>query len=572
MNYSILLHTENATHTLFDVSDIFTADGTRETICGNIKVTATFTKKNSTTLVSLVASSAGEAACYFSLYGKGEGTLYSFNDKYEEEHILRQSPHDYKNYHFKMDSSAIPMVAVCAETTEIFISDNPAHCDNYTTQRILPQTGEFYLSSGDPGGSPNFNGEEFLPYFHAIGGGVTHEFRFIAFRRNAKTVKAIRRESFLAIEAVWGEGRDSIYRAMCFSGNYMHYRKNESGTSNYWIVAGIQYGNCQYIRDSFYQTWILPAEMEAECYRAYTGKKAEEMEIYQAENPLLFLLWAYRVVKHGGTADKSLTDRSYEVMMQCMDKHGDGGYYPNCREDGSFRNWFDICRYEFDDVDSYSQGLCVCALRAAKELGYDVGDYYEKAIRRYLSLYNGTFIPLSEKKPCLALDYSVGDLLHYMLFGTTFIPDEMVQATYRHIMASEAKTPHGTKVVAAADGSYLPMEAFGAYGSVHPEMAQLDIGRYANGGSYHVYEMFFHIAAHLHGVTEAVDNMIWRLFIDLDFDGATHEYMHTVRGFGAKANQGWNAAVYAIWDELCERGVGDRRFFEAAEEKLHSIS
>ena len=79
-------------------------------------------------------------------------------------------------------------------------------------------------------------------------------------------------------------------------------------------------------------------------------------------------------------------------------------------------------------------------------------------------------------------------------------------------MSTTAKTPYGTKVVADVDGSFLPMEAFGAYGKVHPEMARLDLGRYANGGSYHIYEMLFHIAAFIHGANGALDNMIWRLY------------------------------------------------------------
>ncbi len=83
--------------------------------------------------------------------------------------------------------------------------------------------------------------------------------------------------------------------------------------------------------------------------------------------------------------------------------------------------------------------------------------------------------------------------------------------------------------------------------------------------------MMFHIDAHLHGAPDAVDNMIRRLYIDLDFDGATHEYMHTLHGNGVKANQGWNAAIYAMWDALCRDGRGDRRFFDAAEDKLCSL-
>ena len=222
-------------------------------------------------------------------------------------------------------------------------------------------------------------------------------------------------------------------------------------------------------------------------------------------------------------------------------------------------------------MDAYSQGLCVCALRAAKELGFKIHDAYEKAIARYLALYNGEYIPMSAKKPYLALDFGIGDLFHAILFGNTFLPDEIVLKTYRRIMESKAKTPHGTKIASAPDGEYLPMEAYGAYGYIHPERAKMDLGRYANGGSYHIYEMLFHIDAHLHGAPDAADNMIWRLFIDLDYDGATHEYMHTLKGNGVKANQGWNAAVYEIWDELCKSGKGDPRFFEAAEDKLRNV-
>ena len=66
-------------------------------------------------------------------------------------------------------------------------------------------------------------------------------------------------------------------------------------------------------------------------------------------------------------------------------------------------------------------------------------------------------------------------------------------------------------------------------------------------------------------------NLTERLMIDLDYDGATHEYMHTVRGFGGKPNQGWNAAVYAFWEELVKRGRATTKFFDAAEEKLKSL-
>ncbi|PWL98640.1 MAG: hypothetical protein DBY04_03040 [Clostridiales bacterium] len=567
MIYKVLLHDKSGTYPLFDIKEPFPDEAVWEQCCQKIRVTAVFSARGDAVLVTLTAAAEGSAACYFSLYGSGDGTLYSFNGPCKHEQLLRQSPHDYRNYQFKMDSSAVPMAAVVREgKTNLFISDHPGHCDNYTTQHFLPETGEFFLSSGDPGGSPNFEGDHFPPYFHEIGGGKTHTFRFIIKSCEAASLKAIRREAFLAIDNVWGDSCGRAYHAVSFASNYMHYRRNESGTSDYWIVAGIQYANCQYVRDSFYQTWILPVDMEMQCYLAF-----REDWLKQAENSLIYLIWSYRIVKKGGSFNRELARKAYDIMMACLSKHTDGGYYPNCDEHGAFRNWFDICCFEFDDLDSYSQGLCVCALRAAKELGFEIYDTYKKAINRYLSLYNGEYIPMSEKKPYLALDFAVGDLFHFILFGHTFLPDEMVRKTYRRIMESKAKTPYGTKIVSAPDGEYLPMEAYGAYGYIHPEMAKMDLGRYANGGSYHIYEMLFHIDAYLHGAPDAVDNMIWRLFIDLDYDGATHEYMHTLQGNGVKANQGWNAAVYEIWDELCRNGKGDPRFFEAAENKLLQV-
>ena len=568
MDYSVLLHTPAGAQTIFDTL----AGGEKKSSQGKITSTLKQTKiSDRITLFELTAT--GEGFCYFSLFGKGEAKLATFDDFVSEEHIFRQSPHDPELYHFSMDASAVPMVAAVTDGgTDIFISDEPSHCDNYTTQRIVPEKHEFYLSSGDPGGAPNhvlwhtFSvPAKNEPYYHDLSK-APHVYRFLAVRSDAKTIKRIRRDAFLAIEKAWGTGSDSIYRAMCFGANYMHIRKNETGSSDKWVVAGIQYANTQYDRDSFWQTMILSPEISRQSYLAHT-----EGSINNAENALFYVIWSYRIMKNGGEYNRRLLDFAVKKMIAGLDKIGDGRYCPDGNPDGSFRNWFDICCFEHDDADAYSQGLCVTALRAAREMGYDIGDRYEKARAFFGNLYNGKFVQMSLKKPYQAVDYSIGDLLHYLMFGETFIPDEYVKKTYAHIMGSAAKTPYGTKVVSAENGDFLPMEAFGAYGHVHPEMARLDLGRYANGGSYHIYEMLFHIAAFVHGADGALDNMIWRLYVDLDFDGATHEYMHTVKGNGVKANQGWNAAIYAIWEELIRRGVGDKRFFDAAEEKLRGI-
>lgn len=508
----------------------------------------------------------GHGRCYISLRGKGSGTQFSFDGIVTNERILRQSPHDPYNYRFKIDATAVPMAALCdGKKTDVFVSDAPAFCDNYTTQHFMPEQNEFLLSSGDPGGTPNYSGDEMKEYFHDLSE-KEHVYKFIYFRTDSVTLKSIRRDMFKAVNEVWGRGGDSAYHAVSFSSNYMHYRRNETKTSDYWIVAGIQYANTQYNRDSFWQCWIMPEEISQQCYLANSVES-----VHNAENALFFVIWSYEVWKKGGTIKKDVCDEAYRIIIDTLNLFGDGRYCPPGLEDGSYRNWFDICCYEKDDADAYSQGLCVCALNCAKEIGYETYDWKDKVIKYYMNLFNGDFVQMSMKKPYLACDYTVGELLNYVLFKEKFIPDEYVEKTYSHIMNSKANTPYGVKIVSDVDGGYLTMDAFGAYGYVCPEMRKMEIGRYANGGSYHIYEMLFHIAAYIHGCEGALDNMINRLMIDLDYDGATHEYMHTLKGNGVKANQGWNAVICAMWDRLLARGEGDIRYFIEADKKLDSI-
>ena len=204
-------------------------------------------------------------------------------------------------------------------------------------------------------------------------------------------------------------------------------------------------------------------------------------------------------------------------------------------------------------------------------MGYDIGDRKEKALKKFHSLFNGKYFQISEKKDFMVQDFAVGEVIYYMLFNETFIDDEMVRKSYRAMVDSPAKTPFGIKIVAMADGSYVPYEMYEAEGRRYAMLENCEPGRYYNGGSYHIYEMLFHICAYLHNIEDAEQNLIERLMIDLDFDGATHEYMHTVRGFGGKPNQGWNASIYAFWEELVKRGRATTKFFDAAEEKLRSL-
>ncbi len=563
MEYGIVLHTPKKN------SLICSLDEKRKTFDkDSFAIVVSRSYKGKYELMEVTVSSEEEQDVYLSLMGKGEAEFFSFNGPCREERIFRQSPHDPEKFHFKMEKSAIPMVAVLKNgEADVFISDNPSYFDNATVQHIIPEEKCFYLSSGDPGGAPHYpESEHFDPIYHKIGNGKTHTFRFIVFHADIVGLKTLRKESFLAIEKVWGSGSDSHYRAMCFASNYMHIRKNEMGTSEKWVVAGIEYSNTQYFRDAFYQTMILDEDMQEQGYRAL------DYDFSQAENPLVYLIWSYRVWKSGKNIDRRKTDAAYRLILDGMNKfEPHDAYYPNCRDIGTFRCWFDTCAFAHNDIDLYNQGLLVCAMESAKRLGYDIGDRKAKAVARFHSLFNGKYFPLSQQKQCLALDFTVGEVIYYMLFNELFIDQTMFEKTYRKICDGPAKTKYGIKIIASEDGSYLPVEILGNDGKIYEGLKTIDVGRYHHGGSWHLYEMIFHIAAHLHGISDAEKNLTERLMADLDYDGATHEYMHTIRGNGVKANQGWNAAIWVIWNELIQRGKATDAFFRAADAKMESI-
>ena len=47
--------------------------------------------------------------------------------------------------------------------------------------------------------------------------------------------------------------------------------------------------------------------------------------------------------------------------------------------------------------------------------------------------------------------------------------------------------------------------------------------------------------------------------------------MQTIKGVGVKANQGWNASIWAIWNELIKRGKATDAYFKAADAKMETI-
>lgn len=569
MKYSYILHTPNGNITIANDINLFS------TFSQEIKIDSYIFKmenkeKKGCFLTEITVFSEGEAEGYLSVYGEGDAEFYSFDKPCDVERIFRQSPHNPVNHAYKMEKSAVPMVAAVKDGQgEFIISDNPSCFNNATTQHIIPENKCFYVSSGDKGGAPNCpNSDDWGPIFHKIESNKGHTLRFVAAKAPVASFPAIRREGYLIIEKVFGTGSNSLYRAMCFAANYMHVRVNETGSSDKWIVAGIDYCHKQYVRDSFWQSWILDEETEAQAYKALILG----YHTIEAEYPLIYMIWSYRLFKNGKAYDKEKTKLALKGIFGCMDKYGDGGYYATAQSEiGAFRNWYDTCAFEEDDLDAYNQSLLICALEAAKRLGYDIGNRKEKAIERYHKLFNGKFFQLSDKKKYICLDFTVGEVIHYMLFSTLFIEQNAFETSYHKIIDGPSKTPYGIKVISSENGDWPTLDAMAANGQVFDGIKHHEAGRYQMGGSWHLYEMLFWISAHLHGMKDAEQNMIERVLIDLNAGGSTFEYIHTVTGVGVKANQGWNAAIYAIWEELIARGEASDTFFKAIDEKLESF-
>ncbi|WP_460640412.1 hypothetical protein [Larkinella harenae] len=494
------------------------------------------------------------------------GTAMNFDGAVSHEEIYRQSVHDPANYFFKsMPRQAIPMMALhSGDQWTIAVSDAPAFSNNYTTQHFRPEQRRMQIASGDTGekpGKPITDQVIIRPFYHSVGGSKEHAFSGILLNRPAGDLATMRQHVFKAIAKRWGNIH-SRFGATAFATNYMLYRTNETGFSPYWVVAGIEYCNKQYSRDAFWQSMVLPPAMEQQSYLHEARTQSTG-----AERQLFILTWAYRLKKKGGRPDLKAARQSLDYIEKRVTN---ARYLANSNDDPqkrkNFKSWFDLCMFNDDDVITYNQGLLAVALHAAEELGLQPKTDWRQAAKAYQALYNadGGYFPLSEQKNTLvAVDALVGDLLHQLLFGGPLLEKRQVQAHFQKV-STVARTPHGFKIVCLPDGRYAPNEAFDIPGFESPHR-EVPVGKYANGGSYYLYDMLFLLAAYVHEIPGAADLLVWRGKMDFERAGTYFEHLNTATGVPGKVNQGWNGAIYAIAHQLEEQGRGKDILTEAIE-------
>ncbi|MEI6072675.1 MAG: hypothetical protein WCS31_12835 [Verrucomicrobiae bacterium] len=508
------------------------------------------------------ASSESDHRCILSL--KSEATnqgLYSYDEKIPSRQVFRQSPHDPVNCDIgALRQQAVPMFAwKTGEGFIVAVNDTPALYDNFTTQTLDPSLGEAVLSSGDTGEITGKAPKSVViqKHYPELGKGRNLAFNGIIFNSSAGELNELRRDVLFAIARRWGGNATDRLGATAFASNYMLVRRNETGRSRYWVVAGIEYSNKAYTRDSFWQSMVLPVEYAAQCYQ----NEALSQPV-GAERPLFSLIWAYRNQLQG----QEVNLVSARKTLDYIEAHSREGWYysSNDKKLKSFQSWYDLVAFEEDDVISYNQGLYAVALLSAEALGFKLATPPALAIGNYQALFDvqGGYFPLSRKKNLLAVDPLAGDLLAQLFFDKALLPDESVRSHFNRVMA-HAKTEYGFKVTCLPDGSYAPTEDYSAKDF---KVNFVEKGDYQWGGSWTLYDMLCLIDCHLHGAPGALAALIWRGTLDFKIGGTYFEHINTVSGRPDKANQGWNAAIYAIWRRLMEQGKVDGSLLNAINE------
>ncbi|HNT66284.1 MAG TPA: hypothetical protein PKN04_10935 [bacterium] len=495
---------------------------------------------------------------YFSLrFCQSGAALFNYDGLVDSTEIFRQSPHNPMNYFPDMAGQAVPMVAIQTDSGfAAAVSNAPLFFDNFCTQAFYPGRGQVHLNSGDNGLQPGKQALKAVvkPHYFCVTPYAPHRFDALTLQLPTLELSRLRLAVLSAVAAHWGGIKDR-YGAIAFASNYLHLRSDELGFSRAVVVPGIHYSNYQYSRDAFWQSMILPPELAAECYR-HVGMRRE----LRAEIPLLFLIWSWRSVKSGMEIDSDLL----QPYLEYIESHTVDGAYRAANDsiNKNMQSWFDLCAFADDDVITYNQGLLACSLLAAEKLGLASGLSADQAIAVYQGLFlpEAGYFPLSRKKNAVTVDALVGDLLAQVLFGYPLLSTAAVEQHFNTLMRV-SHTPFGFKCVCDPQGGYLPAD-FYDLPTFKAWLPDFEYGYYCYGGSYFLYDLLASIDAYLHGVPGAEKEIIRRTQIDFSAGGTYYEHLHTVTGKPGKANQGWNAAIYALWRELLVQGKTDSDYFQ----------
>ncbi len=276
------------------------------------------------------------------------------------------------------------------------------------------------------------------------------------------------------------------------------------------------------------------------------------------ESNLLYLLRMYYDVKvrHlAGVLDRS--DAALALGWVLDHRVKNGRIVQIATRAGS---WLDTAYTPLGSVNTYSQGLYVVALMAAKGLGVNVSDNLITAARSaYAALYSPSlgYLPWDSAAGYRyrAPDVLAGEAWSLFLFNSSILPTAVVAGTLHSLAAS----PYGMEDVASAGGSYLNN---GDPGVLLQGIGNLDApGQYQNGGAWYLFNYWAAYSGERLHVPGSRGLVSWDTGRELAVDPTSDEYLLTnsfVPYPEAGTNQvpmsapayrqgyGWNAAFNAF--------------------------
>ena len=223
-------------------------------------------------------------------------------------------------------------------------------------------------------------------------------------------------------------------------------------------------------------------------------------------------------------------------------------------------SWLDTGYTPPGSVNSYTQGLFVVALMAARGLGLDVSAGQVSAAQKaYAALYRPSlgYLPWDSAPGYRyrAPDVLAGEAWSLFLFNRSILPTSVATGTIKSLVT----TPYGMEDVASVDGSHLDN------GNAKVLLQGIDgldsPGQYQNGGDWYLFNYWAAYSGERLHIAGSAGLVSWDTGRQLAVDPTSHEYLATTPAAGEPARvmapvpmsaplyrqgYGWNAAFNAF--------------------------
>ncbi len=230
------------------------------------------------------------------------------------------------------------------------------------------------------------------------------------------------------------------------------------------------------------------------------------------ESTLLYLIWSdWQAQHHGWQPPRPSLTRALAYVQ----RQAPYGWYVS--QAGADADWSDGYRLPRADTLSYTQGLYVDALLAARAEGLPVpSGQVDAAVAHYRALADPQhgYLRFSRLQAYHDISGLTGEFLAVWLFKRPLLSDATVAAT----LQTQPPAGDGFRVVTNADGTYL---------SPHLFVTHEFPGDYQNGGSWLLYDYVGLATGCLHHVSGMGAAMAARLRLEFRHGAVLHEYPNT---------------------------------------------